>query len=176
MINKKIKAALLFTTLTLSASYSLANAVDDTAITAEVKTKLILEKDIPANNIEVTTVDNVVNLKGIVDTQLQAHKAIEIASSIDKVIDVNDSNLRVKDSKTVISDSLITAKVKGKIRHLYTHKNIADGYDLHVETTNHIVHIFGEVARPSDIDVITAAAKEVKNVKEVKTNIRVKNS
>ena len=73
----------------------------------------------------------------------------------------------------LIADSLITAKVKGKIRYLYTSEKIANGYDLHVETTDKVVHIFGKVAREADLGTIVAAAKEVKGVKSVKTNIKV---
>jgi len=114
-------------------------------------------------------------LKGTVDTKLQANKAVEIASSVDGVRDVIDIDLKVKDSSSVITDSLITAKVKGKITNLNISKKIEKGYDLHIETTNQVVHIFGEVGKLEDINTIVKVAKDVKNVKDVKTNIKVKN-
>ena len=138
-----------------------------------MKWLLISENDIPSNSISVSTKDRIVTLKGTVDTALQVHKAIEIASSVNGVIDVVDTQLKLKGSQSLIADSLITAKVKGKIRYLYTSEKIADGYDLHVETTDHVVHIFGKVAREADLDTVVAAAKEVKGVKSVKTNIKV---
>ena len=70
------------------------------------------------NSISVSTKDRIVTLKGTVDTALQAHKAIEIASSVNGVIDVVDTQLKLKGSQSLIADSLITAKVKGKIRYL----------------------------------------------------------
>ena len=148
-----------------------ASSVDDLAITTEVKAMLIKEQDIP-KDIEVTTKDGIVSLKGRVDTHLQAHKAIELASSVDKVVDVIDTDLKVKESKSIINDSILTAKVKGKIRHLYIYHKLEPDYDLHVETTNQVVHIFGIVNRAIDVDTIVNAAKEVKGVKSVRTSIK----
>ena len=171
---KATKLTTLFSVLALTSSLASANIVEDTAITAAVKANLILEKDIPATSINVTTKDKVVTLKGDVDTNLQAGKAVEIAASTDDVQDVTNE-LKVKDSSQAISDAMLTAKAKGKIRHLFVHKKIADGYDLHVETINKVVHIFGEVANAKDIDTVTAEVKNIKDVGSVKTNIKVKN-
>lgn len=152
---------------------TLANLSTDEAITSEIKTKLAAEKDIPASNIEVTTKDGVVRLKGTIDTHLQAHKALEIASSVENVTDVVDADLNVRHSKSMLTDASITAKVKGKIRYLYINKKISDGYDLHVETTDQVVHIFGEVSRAMDIETIASSARNVAGVKNVKTNIKI---
>lgn len=166
---RKINMMVLFL-LTVFTNAVFASSIDDLAIKSEVEAKLFQEPDIP-KDIKVTTKDRVVSLKGKVDTHLQAHKAIELASSIDKVVDVVDVELKVKESKSIIDDAVITAKVKGKIRHLYIYDKLAPGYDLHVETTDRIVHIFGSVTRAIDIDTVVAASKEVKGVKSVRTNI-----
>ena len=154
-------------------SKALASAAEDSDITASIKALLISENNIPSNSINVSTKDGVVTLKGTLDTALQAHKAVEIASSVHGVIDVVDTQLKIKGSQSLLADALITSKVKGKIRHLYTNGKIANGYDLHVETTDKVVHIFGKVTREADIDTVVAAAKEVKKVKSVKTNMKV---
>ena len=117
MLLRKINIIIL-SLVTAVTTTTFASGVDDLAIITEVKAKLIQEPDIP-KDIEVTTKGGVGSLKGKVDTHLQAHKAIEVASSIDKVVDVIDTELKVKESKSVLTDSIITAKVKGKIRHLY---------------------------------------------------------
>lgn len=169
MLFRKINTAIFVFIATTSVAF--ASSTNDLTITAEVKTKLLQEQDIPTKNIEVITKDGIVSLKGMVDTHLQAHRAIEVASSVDNVKDVVDTGLKIKESKSIITDAVITAKVKGKIRHLYINKKIGPGYDLHVETTNGIVHLFGHVAREMDVDTIADAAKEVKGVKSVKTNI-----
>jgi len=169
---KKLNTILLLGIIVLNPSFTFASEIEDSAITAEVKLKLAAEKDIPVQNIEVKTNNKVVSLKGVLDTNLQVHRAIELASSIDKVDDVISDNLTVKGSKSIVADSVVTAKVKGKIRHLSIYKKIAENYDLHVETTDGIVHIFGKVSNPEDINVITSAVKEIKGVKSVKVNIK----
>lgn len=173
MLFRKISAAiviLVIATVATNDSTVLATSINDMAITTEVKARLASEKDIP-KNIEVITKNGIVSFKGKVDTSLQAHKAIEVASSVDNVIDVVDTELKVKESKSIMTDAIITAKVKGKIRHLYVNQKIVEDYDLQVETTNKIVHIFGNVARAIDVDTIVSATKEVKGVKSVKTSI-----
>lgn len=170
MLFRKINIALLVL-LAAVTTPTFASSADDLAITNEVKAMLIKEQDIP-KDIEVTTKGGIVSLKGRVDTHLQAHKAIELASSVYKVVDVIDTDLKVKESKSIINDSILTAKVKGKIRHLYIYHKLEPDYDLHVETTNQVVHIFGSVNRAIDVDTIVNAAKEVKGVKSVKSSIK----
>ena len=106
MLFRKLNIIIL-ALLTTVTTTTFASGVDDLAITTEVKAKLIKEPDIP-KDIEVTTKGGVVNLKGKVDTHLQAHKAIEVASSIDKVVDVIDTELKVKESNRLqaVADGL----------------------------------------------------------------------
>jgi len=151
-------------------STAFANLPNDSAITSEVQARLADEKDMP-KGLEVITQDGVVSIKGEVETSLQAHRAIEVASSVEGVVDVVDAELKVKESKALLTDTIITAKIKGKIRQLYIRKQIAAGYDLHVETTDQVAHISGTVARAADLDTVVSAAKKVKNVKSVKTSI-----
>jgi hyperosmotically inducible protein len=145
----------------------------DTAITAEIKTLLALESDIKSFNIEVTTKNHIVSLKGNVDTGLQADKAIETALSVNGVTDVVNL-LTIKNSDNYTGDAFVTAKVKGTIMQLSKNNKINGGSDLHIETTNGAVHIFGTVTNIDDVAKIKAAATAISGVKSVNTNIDVK--
>jgi len=173
MNNKKLKLSTLIASMLFSSSLSFAGVVEDTAITTSVKAKLLLEKDIPSTNIEVTTKDNEVFLKGTVATSLQADKAIELAASLKDVIDVDCTDLIVEGSTSSATDSLITAKVKGKITQLFENDKIESGYSLITETSNKEVHIHGTVAKSSDIGTIEDVVRKIKYVDNVKTNIQV---
>ena len=151
---------------------NVGNAADDTAITTKVKTLLALESDIPMS-ISVTTKNNVVYLTGVVDTRIQANRVIQIAQSVDGVRDVNDSKLQITSSDSFFSDASITAKAKGKIMQLENSKQIAPNADLHVETTNGEVHIFGTVGNSDDRSVIEKSVAAISGVKAVKLNIDV---
>lgn len=152
------------------------NMVTDAAITTAVKAKLAAAKDVPSMDVTVTTNGGIVTLEGEVDTQLQLNRIVELASSLKSVNDVEVSKLTVKDHESFLLDSVITSKVIGRIKRLEEDKQILSNYLLQVETSNGNVHIWGEVARTSDISAITKEAKSMSVVKSVKTNIKVRKS
>lgn len=149
-----------------------AKTLDDKTITSAVKKLFIKENDIPNVKIQVNTKDGVVYLSGSVDTRLQENKVIELASSIEDVIDVDTKNLNVISSSEFLADSLITAKAKGRIKYLSLNKHISEGYNLHVETTNKVVHIFGNVKDKKDIDTIKKVISSIVSVQKVNMNIK----
>lgn len=155
------------------AGAKVATAAEDAAITAKVKALLAVESDIRSLKISVSTKDSVVHLEGTVDTRLQESRVIELAQSVKGVKDVDESKLKVTSSNNFFEDALITAKTKGKIMQLYNEDKIAKGYDLHVETTNGVVHIFGKVTDRNDIKIIEKSIKAISDVKDVETNIDV---
>ncbi len=104
---------------------------------------------------------------------LQANRAVELAASVHGVRNVDDSKLKVTSSESYFSDAMMTAQVKGRLMQLSSDDKIGSAYDLHVETTNGVVHIFGTVPNRGDISVISDSVKKMENVKGVKTNIDV---
>ncbi len=56
--------------------------IDDSAITADVKSKLLSTSGVPSNSISVKTVDGVVYLSGFVKSQEQINKAVQAVSTI----------------------------------------------------------------------------------------------
>ena len=59
--------------------------IDDTAITAKVKTALIGDKDVSAGDVSVETFKGVVQLSGFVDSNYERQKAEEIARAVQGV-------------------------------------------------------------------------------------------
>lgn len=57
----------------------------DTAITSEVKAKLLADDIVPSRKVKVETTDGVVQLSGTVDSQAQSDRAESIAKAIDGV-------------------------------------------------------------------------------------------
>lgn len=55
----------------------------DTAITSEVKAKLLADDIVPSRKVKVETTDGVVQLSGSVDSQAQSDRAESIAKAID---------------------------------------------------------------------------------------------
>ncbi|CAN0577946.1 unnamed protein product, partial [Ectocarpus sp. 12 AP-2014] len=146
--------------------------LDDKTITNSVKKLLVKENDIPNIKIKVNTKNGVVYLSGSVDTRLQENRIIELAASIEDVVDVDTKNLNVVSSSEFLADSLITAKAKGRIKYLSLNKHISEGYNLHVETTNKVVHIFGDVKDKKDIETIKKVISDIVSVQKINMNIK----
>lgn len=64
--------------------------VDDTAITAKIKAELVRDRDLPASQIRVETMRNVVQLSGFVDSAAQKAKAGQVARQTQGVKDVKN--------------------------------------------------------------------------------------
>lgn len=74
--------------------------LSDSAITNQINDKFTSEKlfknnDIASVTIQVKTIDKVVYLVGLADNKAQMEKAVEIAKSVDGVINVDTSQLLI---------------------------------------------------------------------------------
>jgi hyperosmotically inducible protein len=67
-----------------------AKAVDDSAITAKVKTALLAEPGIPSADISVETVAGTVTLTGKVTDRAQAERAIQVVAMVEGVKGVDN--------------------------------------------------------------------------------------
>lgn len=73
-----------------SKSTSVKGYAGDTAITSEVKAKLLADDIVPSRKVKVETTDGVVQLSGTVDSQAQSERAESIAKAIDGVKSVKN--------------------------------------------------------------------------------------
>lgn len=150
---------------------SVGTQVDDAIITTKVKTKLIEDPITKARKIDVDTVNGVVTLTGLVDSEEEIQRAVAIAQSVPGVKRVVN-NLRVgkRGIKSYLSDKEITAKIKAKF--------IADpeikAFSIDVDTVNGVVTLTGIVDREEQKRRAVEIAKGVEGVREVIVNIQVK--
>jgi len=75
-------------------SHDLAMVAHDTLLTAKVKSALTKAEPIFGLHIHVKTHGGEVLLSGMVDTHRQSEQAVELARSVQGVIDVDASGLR----------------------------------------------------------------------------------
>lgn len=78
-----------------SKSESTGEYVDDTAITAKVKTAILKEPGLKSAEINVETFKGVVQLSGFVSSQANANDAVVVARSVKGVVSVKN-DMRVK--------------------------------------------------------------------------------
>jgi hyperosmotically inducible protein len=178
LINLILSLILGFSTAASAETKSnLKNVVSDTAITASVKSKYALDKDIKAMDVHVTTTNGIVHLKGKVPSIDIGDRAVDIALKTDGVKEVvynlDDVWHAPKERSTagnVIADTAITAAVKGK----YAMDDMVSALDLSVETTNGKVHLKGKVPTLAAAERAVNIAQDTDGVKEVLYKLELK--
>lgn len=68
-----------------------AEAFDDTALTGKIKSKMALDDLVRARNIDVDTRDGVVRLSGVVGSDAERHRAMDLARQTSGVKAVTDA-------------------------------------------------------------------------------------
>ncbi|WP_257387325.1 BON domain-containing protein [Tahibacter caeni] len=70
--------------------------VGDTWITTKVKTELLADSAVKGSDINVSTVNGVVTLAGVLDNQAAIDKAVTIAKNVKGVTDVDTRALKLR--------------------------------------------------------------------------------
>ena len=156
-------------TMPVAHSDGVGAAIDDTAITAKVKARLMNKHALKYSHIKVTTTNGVVTLNGTASSSKAKSFAEAVAKSIDGVKSV-DNNLRIPGSsktvaktKRVVADSWITTKVKSEMLA----DSVTKGFEVKVETMHGVVVLKGTLANQDAIDHIKDIAAKVDGVKSV---------
>ncbi len=177
-----VLAPALFATPASAAERSATQRVDDAAITAQVKTRLLADETTRGININVDTEAGVVTLRGTAPTVAAKARAEEIAKAVDGVqvvansLIVGDSSLNpqtataktkevAEEGEHMAGDAWITTKVKSQL--------LADsdvkGLDINVSTKDGVVTLAGRVPTTAMRDKAISLTQGVKGVKKVNT-------
>lgn len=148
--------------------------VDDSSITAKVKSALLEDKSISSTDISVSTTKGVVTLSGFVSSQEIASRAVEIATKTEGVSSVSDK-LQIKDSASqsagaYVDDTVITSTIKAKLLA----DEIVPSRHVKVETHEGVVQLSGTVKNSAQSERAESLSKAVSGVKSVKNDLTVK--
>lgn len=170
----------LLATSASAAERGVTQRVDDAAITAQVKTRLLADEQTRGININVDTAAGVVTLRGTVPTAAAKARAEEIAKAVEGVqvvansLIVGDSSLNpqtatakskeaLEEGEQMAGDAWITTKVKSQL--------LADsdvkGLDINVSTKDGVVTLAGKVPTAAMRDKAISLTQSVKGVKKV---------
>ena len=163
-------------------SDGLIATLDDTAITAKVKSKLMGEKSLKKSDISVTTTNGVVTLTGMATSSNAKSLAEANAKTVEGVKSVDNSLVTPSSSKTaaktkkavakterVVSDSWITTKVKSEILA----DSVSKGFDVTVTTIHGVVVLKGTLGNSDAVDHVKDISGKVEGVKSVDTSALV---
>ncbi|RLM13730.1 molecular chaperone OsmY [Gibbsiella quercinecans] len=150
------------------------NYMDDSAITAKVKSALLNDDSVKSTDISVKTEKGVVTLSGFVTSQAQAEQAVSAAGKVEGVASVSDK-LHVKDAssqsvKAYAGDAATTSTLKAKLLT----DDIVPSRNVKVETTDGVVQLSGEVKTQAQAERAESIAKSIDGVKSVKNDLTVK--
>lgn len=148
--------------------------VQDGIISAAVVTKLALDKNISQYDIDVNTHNGVVSLAGTVNSEVEANKIIQIASSTEGVKSVDASQLKIRKDEQLMADILITSQIKTLFikEKLFGNKDIS-AMHVSVETKNGIVYLSGSVDNAVQAENAVKFAQSVRGVVRVESSIVV---
>lgn len=162
-----------------SAARSYGDIIDDTTITAAVKSKLAWSKYTSAMSTNVTTKAGKVTLLGTADTAASRELVGRLARNTRGVL-VVDNRLTVtdatpstatkvehsaKEAERDIADSWITTKVKST----FMYSSNVDGSDIDVRTKNGIVTLSGKLDSGAERELAIELTKNVRGVKSVES-------
>lgn len=152
---------------------SIGNTIDDTVITAKVRSALLSNETVKSLDIKVATRKGEVMLSGFAANQDQIELSIAVARSVEGVTNV-DNQLALKEGKqsvgNKIDDTVITARVKAAILADPAMKSM----DVSVATRKGEVMLSGYVDNSILLGQAMDLAKDVDGVTSVVNHMSIK--
>lgn len=152
---------------------SVGTVIDDTVITAKVKSALVSDPAIKSFDLKVETLKGAVQLSGFVDNQQQIDLAISTTRSVEGVTEVENKIALKTGTATVgntVDDGIITAKVKSA---LLADPNVKS-FDIAVVTRKGEVQLSGFVDNQTQIDEAAAIVTKVEGVTKIDNELSIK--
>lgn len=148
--------------------------MDDSTITAKVKSALLDDKAIQSSDISVKTNSGAVTLRGFVGSEAQRAQAMDVAKQVEGVKSVSNK-LQVQQGKGssvggYVDDTAITSEVKAKLLA----DSIVPSRTIKVQTSEGTVLLSGTVKTEKQRAQAARVAAEVSGVKSVKNDIEIK--
>lgn len=152
---------------------TIGTEIDDSVITARVKSALLADEVVRGFEFKVETRKGEVQLSGFVANQVQIDRAIALTREVQGVKGI-ENKVALKGAATTIGneidDGIVTAAVKAAL--------LADAYvkslDIAVKTRRGDVQLSGFVNNQSQIDRAIEVARGVRGVRTVNDEMSVK--
>ncbi|MEZ5565288.1 MAG: BON domain-containing protein [Gammaproteobacteria bacterium] len=153
-----------------SASRSVGVTMDDAAITASVKTRLVADGDTKARQINVETSKGVVQLNGFVDSAGAKSEAARIAAGTDGVTRVQN-NLQVRTPDSSASEAADNAGLTAKVDAALARDPRTSALSIDVESRSGEVQLSGYVKSAQEKNAASDVARKVDGVRKVTNDI-----
>lgn len=143
----------------------------DSSITAKINMEMANDAAVKARNIDVDTIDGRVLLTGMVDSEWEAERAVEIARKIPGVKEVkNNLQIGSRSFTQVLADKVIFTK----IRNMLIQEPKFRSFNIDVDVYNGVVTLSGAVASQDQKDRVIEIAQATRGTVSIVDNIFVK--
>ena len=156
-----------------SATTTVGTEIDDTVVTASVKSALLADPDIKSFDFKVETRKGEVMLSGFVDNQVQLDRANAVVKAVPGVTSIQNKVTLKTGSTTVgnkVDDGIITAKLKAAL----IGDEVIKSTDIAVVTRKGEVQLSGFVNNQTQIDRAVLIAKGIEGVTSVNNEMVIK--
>ena len=147
--------------------------IDDSVVTARVKSALLRDPDVKAFDFKIETRKGEVQLSGFVSNQTQVDHAVEVARAVQGVKNV-DNKVSVKVEPVTIGntvdDTIVTTKAKAALVADASVKSL----DIAVVTRKGEVQLSGFVDNQGQIDRAIEVVRGIAGVRSVNNEMAIK--
>lgn len=154
-------------------STSIGTEIDDSVVSAKVKSALLADSDIKGFDFKITTRKGEVQLSGFVDNQLQLERALAVTQAVPGVKKI-DNKVSLKTAPSTIGnkvdDSIVTTQVKAALLREPSIKSL----DIAVVTRQGVVQLSGFVDSQTQIARAIEVAHAVAGVNSVSNEMSIK--
>ena len=156
-----------------STSRSTGEYVDDSSITASIKSSLLSDPATDGLNIDVEVDQNKVQLNGFVDNQSQVDRAGEIARSTKGVTSV-ENNLKVTAGDRQAGEYIDDNSLAGRVKMALMGDPAVQSLKVDVEVNRGVVSLGGFVDTDEERAAALAVTQKVDGVVKVVNNLAVR--
>lgn len=150
---------------------STGRQMDDTTVTAKVKTAMVKDATVKAREIDVDTVNGVVYLTGLVDSPGERERAEVIAHSVAGVVGVrNELRVGSRSAGQVLDDKNLGVRIKAKL----IGEPGVRSFNVDVDVYRGVVYLTGAVESGAQKTKILDLARATPGVVRVVDNLQVK--
>ncbi len=154
-------------------STTVGTEIDDSVVTARVKSALLADPNVKSFDFKVDTRKGEVLLSGFVDNLTQIDRAIEVTRGVEGVKNVQNK-VSLKGAATTVGnnvdDGIVTAKVKAAL----VADAIVKSLDIAVVTRKGVVQLSGFVDNQGQIDRAIEVAHGIEGVRSVSNEMSIK--
>lgn len=147
--------------------------IDDSVVTARVKSALLADPDIKSFDFKVETRKGEVQLSGFVDNQAQLDRATEVTRAVVGVKSILN-NVNLKDTATTVGNKIDDGIITGKVKAALLADINVKSFDIAVVTRKDEVQLSGFVDNQSQMDRAIEVARAVEGVRNVRNEMSTK--